>query len=278
VKNFILIAFFTLIVSLAYTGVAFLLPQQPNHPPPEVALGSKIGPDQLVPIGSQTFDSNCVTCHKMGESGRAPDLANIGALAEDRAKERAAKTGKPYTAADYLLEALCAPGDYLVEGFGNIMPPQGKSLSGGQILAVTAYLQSLGGDATVKGTDVDPVMRFNCVSGGGPGTVAASEDAAPVALGPPDQVYEKFGCSGCHSLEDDTRKIGPPLYGIGKRMNKGDIYEAILAPDATLAKGDPPYSGGVMQKTLDTNGFYKQMTPADYQALVDWLAANKGEE
>jgi len=33
-----------------------------------------------------------------------------------------------------------------------------------------------------------------------------------------------------------------------------------------------------MKQTLDGNGFYKKMTPADYQALVDWLAANKGGE
>jgi hypothetical protein len=32
-----------------------------------------------------------------------------------------------------------------------------------------------------------------------------------------------------------------------------------------------------MKQTLDGNGFYKAMTPADYQALVDWLAGLKGE-
>jgi cytochrome c2 len=277
-KNFLQIAFFTIAVSLMYTGVAQFLPQLENHPPAVVALGSKIGPEELVPIGQGAFEANCVQCHKMGESGRAPDLASMGSLAADRAAARAQETGKPYTDVDYLMESLCKPGDYVVEGFGNIMPPQGKALSGGQLLAVSAYLQSLGGEATIKGTDVEPVTRFGCVSGGGPGMVAAAEEAAPAAVGPPSTVYEKYGCSGCHLFEDDSRKIGPPMYGIGKRLNKGEIYEAILAPDAVIAKGDLPYGGGVMQKTLDGNGFYKQMTPADYQALVDWLAANKGEE
>jgi len=261
---------------MMYTGVAQLLPQQPNYPPADVELGSKIGPEELVPKGQEAFEANCVQCHKLGESGRAPDLASIGALAQDRASERAAATGKPFTDVDYLMESLCKPGDYLVEGFGNIMPPQGKQLSGGQLLAVTAYLQSLGGDATVKGTDVDPVMRFGCISGGGPGTVATQEESAPVAVGSPEQVFTKFGCGACHSIEDDTRKIGPPLFGVGKRLSKGGIYESILAPDVVISKGDPPYAGGTMKTTLDGNGFYQQMTPADYQALVDWLYANKG--
>ena len=277
-KNFVQIAVFTLIVSMMYTGVAQLLPQQPNHPPAEVALGSKIGPDELVPIGQEAFEGICLQCHKMGESGRAPDLSSIGSVAHDRARERASKSGKPFTDIDYLVEALCKPGDYLTEGYGNIMPPQGKSLSGGQILAVVAYLQSLGGDATVKGTDVDPVLRFGCTSGGGAMAGGGEEEAAPADLGPPDQLYEKFGCSGCHSIDSMDRKIGPPLLGVGKRLTKGQIYEAILAPDATMTQADPPYAGGVMKQTLDGNGFYKQMTPEAYQALVDWLAANKGEE
>ena len=249
-KNFLQIAFFTLAVSLMYTGVAQFLPQLENHPPAVVALGSKIGPEELVPIGQGAFEANCVQCHKMGESGRAPDLSTMGALAADRAAARSQETGTTFTDVDYLMESLCKPGDYLVEGYGNIMPPQGKALSGGQLLAVTAYLQSLGGEATVKGTDVEPVTRFGCVSGGGPGMVAAAEEAPPASVGPPDKVYEKFGCSGCHALEDDTRKIGPSLYGIGKKLTKGEIYEAILAPDAVMAKADPPYSGGAPQSHI----------------------------
>lgn len=100
--------------------------------------------------------------------------------------------------------------------------------------------------------------------------------AAPVSVGTPDKAYEKFGCSGCHSIEGDERKIGPSLYDVGKRLTKGQIYESILAPDAEISAGDPPYAGGVMKSTLDGNGFYTSMTPADYQALVDWLAAKKG--
>ena len=275
-KNLILIAGFTVAVSVMYTVVAQFLPQLENHPPAEVALGSSIGPEELAVIGSSVFDANCGQCHKMGESGRAPDLGSIGMLANGRAAERAQETGETYSDLDYLVESLCAPGDYLVEGFGNIMPPQGKALTGGQILAVVAFLQNLGGEATVKGTDVDPVKRFGCLQAGaamGGGGASAPVEAKPV--GSPDKVFESFGCGGCHALEDDSRKIGPSLKGVGKRLSKGELYESILAPDAQLTAGDPPFSLGVMAETLKGNGFYEKMTPADYQALVDWLSGQK---
>ncbi len=276
-KDFIQIFVFTVVVSLIYTAVAQVLPQKDAHPAPTVELGSKIGPEELAVAGEVNFKNKCVSCHKLGESGRAPDLGNVGGMAKARAAKRAQQTGKPYTEIDYLVESLCKPGDYLVEGFGNIMTPQqNEGLDGGAILSVVAYLQNLGGDATVKGTDVDPIVRFGCATAGGGGAApAAAGPAEPV--GTPEQVYTKFGCGTCHSIDSDERKIGPPLFGIGKRSNKGEIYESMLAPDAKIAKGDPPYGGGVMQKTLDSNGFYKKMTPGDYQKLVDWLAANKGE-
>ncbi len=278
-KDTIQIALFTVIVSVIYTAVAQVLPQLDAQPPAEVALGSKIGPEELAPIGQEAYNVVCTQCHKAGESTRAPDLGNIGARAADRAAERAAKTGKPYTDVDYLLEALCKPGDYLVEGYGNIMPPQQKSLSGGQLLAVVAYLQSMGGDPTVKGTDVDPVKRFGCATGAGPAGGDGGEAAAAAEpVGTPEQVYTKYGCATCHALDSDERKIGPPMLGIGAKLTKGQLYESILKPSATIAAGDPPYADGVMKQTLDSNGFYADMTPGDYQALVDWLAANKGGE
>ena len=268
------IAVFTVVVSLLYTGLGQMLPQLESHPPAVVELGAKIGPEELAPIGAEVFEANCLQCHKIsGDATRAPVLGNIGQLAHERASERATETGKAFTDVDYLLESLCKPGDYLVEGYGNIMPPQGKALSGGQMLAVVAFLQNMGGEATVKGTDVDPVLRFGCSSA--PGAAPAAEESAPAPVGGPEQVFTKFGCGGCHALDSPDRSIGPSLQGLGNRLSKGEIYEAILAPDAAIAVGDPPYAGGVMQTTLDGNGFYKQMTPADYQALVDWLASLK---
>jgi|GEM_PF-2759269 len=272
-KNFIITALFTVLVSLMYTGIAYMLPQQPEIPPPEVELGSNIGPEQLAETGVKVFENQCKQCHKLGESSRAPDLAGVGMRAEDRAEER----GVGYTAVDYLVESLCQPNAYVVEPFGRGgMTPQQDVLSGGQLLAVVAYLQTLGGEASVKGTDVKPLERFGCLTGASAkgGAAKAAKKAAPV--GKPEEIFANFGCSTCHAIEDDSRKSGPSLWDAGKRLTKGAIYESILAPDKVIAKGDPPYGQGLMKKSLDGNKFYEQMTPADYQALVDWLASHKG--
>ncbi len=258
----------TVVVSGFYTGVGQVLPQLENRPPPDIAAGSDIGSEQLAEAGASVFEANCVACHKLGQAGRGPDLASIGATASSRAAQR----GSGFTDADYLIESLCKPGDYVVEGFGNIMPPQGKALTGGQLLAVAAFLQSLGGEATLTGKDVKPLERFGCGSGaeGGSGGTAATASAEPV--GTPDKVMDAFGCSTCHAVATEDRKLGPGLKGIGKRLSKGELYEALLVPDAAIAKGTPPYPAGLMGQTLNGNGFYSRMTPKDYQALVDYLA------
>jgi len=271
-KNVVAIAVFTVAISVTYTAIAQLLPQLENHPPAVVELGSNIGPEDLAVAGEGVFESSCSQCHKMGEAGRCPDLAQMGSLAKSRAAER----GADFTEVDYLVEALCKPGDYLVEGYGNIMPAQGKVLSGGQILAVVAFLQEQGGAATVKGTDSEPIERFSCVTagGGGGGEVAAG----PEPVGTPEEVFANFGCVGCHQVDSPARGLGPSLFDIGTRLSTGEIYEAVLDPDASLAEGDPPYPGVLMKATLDGNGFYDRMTATDYSALVEWLASHTGVE
>jgi len=272
-KNFIFTAFLTVIVSVAYTAIAFLLPQQPEYPAPEVELGSSISPEKLAEAGAQVFEK-CSQCHKVGEATRAPDLSGMGMKAVSRAEER----GPDFTDVDYLIESICDPNAYIVEPFGRGgMTAMQSQLSGGQILAVTAYLQSLGGEATVTAKDIKPLERFGCLTGGSAAAAGGGEKKAAAPVSSAEDIYNNFGCASCHSIADDSKKSGPSLYDIGKRLTKGEIYESILSPDKVIAKG---YSAGLMQKSLadPSNGFYDQMTPADYQALVDWLAAHKGEE
>jgi cytochrome c2 len=269
-KNFLSIAFFTLVISMLYTGVAQLLPQLRDDPPPKVELGADVGPEKLAEAGQKIFASVCNQCHKMGEAGRAPDLADIGRGAQARADLRAAATGKPYTPAEYLIESMCKPADYIVEPF-SAMPA--LTIRGGDFLAAAAYLQTLGAEATLRGTEKDSLVKFGCNLGG-----AGAASGAPVAagpkqpVGPPETLFMKF-CGACHAIEDPEVKSGPSLFNVGKRLSKGEIYESILAPDAATATG---FAKGLMQGTLDTGKFYDQMTPADYQALVDWLAGKKG--
>ncbi len=62
------------------------------------------------------------------------------------------------------------------------------------------------------------------------------------------------------------------MKGIGKRLSKAELYEALLDPDGTITKAEPAYPPVLMKQTLSSNGFYDRMKPADYAALVGWLA------
>jgi cytochrome c2 len=88
-------------------------------------------------------------------------------------------------------------------------------------------------------------------------------------------VFKDYGCATCHSIDSDEAKSGPSLMTVGARLTTGQLYEAIIAPDATMAAGFET-NKGLMSGSLKDNGFYDAMTPADYQALVDWLAEKKG--
>ena len=74
----------------------------------------------------------CFTCHSMGDRGSAVRGPNHGAFGEkfplpmgaravERAKERSEKTGKEFTALDYLIESMADPGAYVVKGYKNEM-------------------------------------------------------------------------------------------------------------------------------------------------------------
>ncbi|NIT63923.1 MAG: cytochrome c, partial [Gammaproteobacteria bacterium] len=75
---------------------------------------------------------------------RFPDLQGIAS--------RAAARKPGYGALDYLAESLYEPDVYVVEGFNPGMPAVDKppvGLTDQEILAVIAYLQTLGGEPTV---------------------------------------------------------------------------------------------------------------------------------
>jgi hypothetical protein len=52
-------------------------------------------------------------------------------------------------------------------------------------------------------------------------------------------------------------------------MDKWEILDAVLDPDAVIADG---YEGGVMGGALAARNFYSRMTGKDHKAFVDWLA------
>jgi cytochrome c oxidase subunit 2 len=150
-KNVLKIVLFTVLVTAFYGYVGQMVPQKEVHPPKDLVVGPEMTTEQLVEAGKQIAEGKgtCMGCHTIGsrDKGRFPDLGGIGSRAATR------KPG--VSAVDYLAEALYEPNAFIVEGYSPGMPPIGKppiGLSDAEMLAVIAYLQSLGGEPTVTGT------------------------------------------------------------------------------------------------------------------------------
>ena len=132
-----------------YTLVGQLVPQKEVYPPKETALKKEMSSDELVKAGKEIMEGKglCTTCHTFGKSGalRFPDLAGIGGRAGSRIPGM--------SDVDYLADSIYEPNAFIVPGFNPGMPVINKppiGLSDQEILAVIAYLQSLGGKVTVS--------------------------------------------------------------------------------------------------------------------------------
>lgn len=142
------IAGLTLAATAFYTYVGQLVPQKEVHPPVEIAMSREMSPDEMRKVGRQLMEGKglCFTCHTVGKKGalRFPDLEGIGARSGERVPG--------LSDVEYLAQSMYEPEAYIVEGFNPGMPPINKppiGLTDDEILAVIAYLQSLGGNPTV---------------------------------------------------------------------------------------------------------------------------------
>ncbi|MCZ6690153.1 MAG: hypothetical protein O7H41_11155 [Planctomycetota bacterium] len=151
----------------------------------------------------------CHTCHKIGGTGsaiRCPDLAesdqgpDIGIRAGERIAGMSAK--------DYLIQSLVEPDAYTVDGFGKgNMPKVWRppiALTGEELAAVIAFLQSLGGEVDIYPEDLPP-------------EVLAASATPPVPYRPPPGIQVdpvrgealfhdlagKAGCVKCHTAKID---------------------------------------------------------------------------
>ena len=126
-------------------------------------------PDRIIFYGKGTLRP----VSEIGKKGeRCPDLAGVGERADARVKEANYK-GTAANGAEYLVESLHKPTVYVVEGYQPSMPPLGRQLSDLEMVALVAFLQSLGGEVTVNGQTRFPTWRGE---GGG---AAAAAAAAP---------------------------------------------------------------------------------------------------
>lgn len=260
-RIFLNILIFSIIVVAFYAYIGNSIPQIESRPPEEVEIASNLTAEELVNVGKEIFygKGTCALCHSIGQKGlRCPDLAGVGA--------RAAERKEGMSAEEYLAESLYDPGAYIVEGYENTMPQINKppvGLSGKEIVAVIAFLQSLGGVTTVTAETAfpqfsageAPPMEETPPAPAGVGVAAAEDD--------PEKIMTAMGCPVCHDYQKGIVMVGPSLKGAGSRRDRGYIERAILDPNAEVAEGFPP---GVMP-----GDYASKLTVKQFNILVDFL-------
>ncbi|MDX1566423.1 MAG: c-type cytochrome [Longimicrobiales bacterium] len=241
-----------------YTWVANAIPQLESEVPEEVTFSAEATPEELAAVGEDLFvgAGGCTACH--GAGTRAPNL-RAGHAGEGPVGARCDARVPEMTCQEYLYESMVDPGAYLVEGFGNIMPPQDRILTSNQIWALVAYMQSLGGNITVTPADIE--------------ATAAAEPAAPSAGGDvpmePVAIMQGNACLGCHILGDQGVELGPELTGVGSRLSADEIRASIVDPNAQASEGFESLVG-TMPATYE-----QSLTDAQLDALVEFLAAQE---
>lgn len=190
--------------------------------------------------GEKVFwgDGQCSTCHKIGTSGsatRGPDQDGLAGRAEERAKELGMASGL-----DYLVESLVEPEKYVVKGYDKIMPKVYDPpimLSREKILAVLAYLQTLGGEpdigAIMKYKDKIPEASKKKVKPWVSPVVVDAKEGERVFFDETRPVT----CGKCHIVNGRGKKVGPELTGIGAIQTPEYFLESILTPSAKIVKG-----------------------------------------
>lgn len=257
------ILLFVIAVEALYTFIGMTMPQQKSLPPPTLAFHLGMDVDDLVKMGREivtTQKGNCLICHTIGPSPgakpRCPDLAGVG--------ERAGKRRPGYTGEQYLMESLLDPGAYVVEGYGKIMPRADQppiSLNPAEIKAAMAFLQSLGGEVTVKLTKEDLEKKAA-------GAAAVTpEQKERIERG--DSFFHGVDCLTCHSFRGQGPGKCPDLTRIGAMNSPDYIRESIVNPNAKIVQG---YKAGVMPVNYATR-FSKE----EIEDLVAFLSAQKGE-
>ena len=256
---------FGLMATSFYTYVGYWVPQKETHPPKKVELTNDMSPEELAEKGRELVQAGgkgtCTNCH-ITPFSRAPKLEGVGALAKTRIKGM--------RDVDYLADSMYKPNDYVVPKFPAIMPKNPGNLKFKEVVAVIAYLQSLGGKPTVTlKNDLEWIKKKY----GKPEQVTKTEKDVESDKLNGEQLLNKYGCGNCHKLNEPGKVLGPTLYDIGKKLSRQEIYQSIMDPDAVIPKG---YQKGMMAPAL--SDFYKKATKKQINTMVDFLVSKKGEK
>ena len=200
-----------------YGYVGQMVPQKEVQPPQEIAIKADLSTPEMVKIGSEIMAGKglCSTCHTIGKTGalRFPDLEGVAV----RAGTRIAGVSQ----IEYFAQSLYAPDSYIVPGFNPGMPTINKppiGLTDQEILCVIAYLQTLGGTATVT---LQTSHRYYTPPGAAPSAPGPEPGAAPGGAKPPA-----------------TPPKGPATPPKGARLLPGPMLQP------AVAHGAAPLDGG----------------------------------
>ncbi len=158
--GFVSILLFFLVVEAFYTLVGNIIPQVESRPPKEIRITRETSIDDLVFIGERIMKEKggCFVCHELEPREAQPRAPAF--KGPDPIGRRASRRVPGMDADHYLWQSLVDPRAYVVKGFFPIMPPVNKppvNLSDEEIVAVIAFLESLGGEVTIS---LDKIPRL----------------------------------------------------------------------------------------------------------------------
>ena len=275
--TFLKVATFSLVVLLAYTLFANILPQVQSNPPEEEAIdpGTMDRAGQIA-WGERLFTGKgtCTICHN--NLGRAPDLLALDLattfpehIADPRYEGIAKGQDGAAAIEAYVRESMLDPSVYVVTGFGkkgsnDTESPMPKidappaSLTTAEIDALIAFLQArAGAEVTVPLPSED--VEVAAVETDGAGDEV--EDAGPATTA--EAVIDAYMCTACHDLMESGADVGPVLAGVSARMDREALRRAILDPNAEIAEGFEP---DIMPSDLG-----EQMRASELELLIDYL-------
>lgn len=265
---------FSILTLLAFTGFANLVPQVQGDPPVEEKIDAgSLDMAGMVSLGERLFSGKgtCTLCHN--NLGRAPDLLEMDlakVLPERLADARYAGISKGKSGSKaiegYIIESLKDPSKFVVAGFGkkgsnDAVSPMPKvnaapiELTDVEMNAVTAFLQDKAG--------LTPTVKLPSAAETKAAKKEGDDDDEDEPAKTGAAAIEKFSCATCHDLEGSEGDLGPKLNGIGKKMTDAKLIEAIIKPNAEIAKG---YEADTMP-----DDFGEQMRVSELNLIVEYL-------
>ncbi len=276
-----LVAFIVAIAG-GFVYICHAIPQVKSQPGAvQIEVGDS--PEELVAAGKIVFMSDraqCLTCHSLGEDpkARCPNQEDLG--------ERAGKQKAGLSAAEYLVESLYDPNAFIVSGYpANQMTPVNKppiALSHDEILAILAYLNTLGGETDAEFVDALRMVQGPWRKGLLQPGVFDEQEQLPILTGDARRgrkVFDKQSCIQCHRIGKEGRDVGPELTAIGASQTAHYMLESVLTPSAVIVKG---YTETIVvwedEDDVPTRGTAVAWTPnKDHPTMVK-LAILEGDE